>query len=205
VSNASSEALLTATIARMSQRFDDYTNDHYEPETLTLILNGTGSTRLYLPKRILSLTSVATTDYAGNATTQASTVYRLHKSLSGGTERSDVQQDYLEIIGGQYLTGVPQVWGQEYSNGTWPSGEQNVTVVGSFGWTTTPGDVKRAVALMVYLHYKPRDKALWQTQSFSTADATYNLIDPSPNRPTGVKEIDDAIERYRYDPALLVA
>jgi hypothetical protein len=187
-----SDANITSAIARFSQRFDDYTNDHFEAEAITLTLTGDGTPRLLLPKRCTAITAIALTDTAGNSTTQTSTVYRLHSSLYSSGSKRLYELDYVELIyGAGGLVGYPFDHWNMY---TWPCDTNSISVTGSFGWNTTPGDVKRAVALMVYDHFKPMDASLHRTQSFTTEKAAINL---SASQPTGIPECDDIIAAYK--------
>lgn len=184
---------LTAAIIRFSQRFDDFTNDHFESAGLTLELDGEGEGRIYLPRRTTAVATVNIRDETGTLTTQDTTSYRLHSSLVAGTTRSG-DWDWLDAVPfGVGFAGVPvtnsNVW-------CWPGGPQTVQVTGAFGWTVTPGDVKRAVALMVFDHFKPIRNDLRRTQSFTTDSAAINL---AITKPTGIPECDDIIEEYRRE------
>jgi len=191
-----SDANLASAITRFSQRFDNYTNDHFESEAVVLTLQGDGtSRRLVLPKRCTAISAISITDTNGTVTAQTSSVYRLHSSLysSGSKRLSKDDFDYVElIVGNGGLTGYPSDHWNMYA---WPADAGSVSVNGTFGWTTTPGDVKRAVALMVFDHFKPIRNDLRRTQSFTTADSAVNL---SASDPTGIPEADDIITDYVY-------
>src|SRR5678815_2234573 len=93
------DAVLNATIASQSLRIDSLTNDHYESESLTLNLDvASTSDRVYLPKRVRSLSQVNTRNFAGTLTTEATTVYRMHSSLTaaGDARVTKGGMDYLE-------------------------------------------------------------------------------------------------------------
>lgn len=164
-----SEPRLTPAIARLSRRFDELTRDHFEEEAgLVLELAGSGTDRLYLPKRCTAVTAVKTRDEAGVLTAESASVYRLIASLeSAGTRRRDRGAiDYLELVpGGDYLT----------TGSVWPAGPQTVQITGDFGWKAVPADVKRAVALLVYDHFKPVADVLRRAVRVATADAQYTL------------------------------
>src|SRR5690242_9777346 len=141
-----SDANLTTLIARMSAKFDFYTQDSYSKTAGDIIrVDGSGSDTLYLPERCTALTTVETLNPdAITWTTQVSTVYEFVSSLdSAGAVRSQLCDiDHLTIHPPQMLVNV-------YASGSiWPQGTHNVRITGDFGWTTTPGDVKRAIALM---------------------------------------------------------
>jgi hypothetical protein len=181
---------VTAAIARQSQHFDDLVNDHFETETVTLELDGDGTSRLLLPKRCTAVSTVKTRDYAGTLTTQASTQYRLHSSLySTGSKRLG-DMDWLDTV--PLSGGLSLVVGDIYA---WPEGPQTVQVVGSFGWTTTPADVKRAVALLVWDHFKPDDEHIRRASQWGTQQATFVRSDGA----TGLPEVDKIVDDYKRD------
>lgn len=182
---------LTATIARCSQRFDNATNDHFSSETpVTMTLHGDGTPRLELPRRTTALTSVAIVNWVGTSTVQASTVYRLHPSLDAGAEvRTPGASDYIDIIPGQVLSGL-----SSGSGSCWPTETNSVVVIATTGWTTTPADVKRAVALLVYAEYKPQAPVLSVVSSWNNAGTNYQR---SPG-PFGIPVADDIAAAYQY-------
>lgn len=183
---------LTLAIARMSQRFDNATNDHFETATpVTLTLRGNGTSILDLPRRTTAVTSVTTLDYTGSSTTQTSTLWRLHSSLNstGSAIAYDGVLDWLEVTSGQYLLGITGTSGYY-----WPTAANAVTVIGTFGWTVTPTDVKRAVALLVYDQFKPEADILRRANQLSDAGTIYQLSTSD----TGLPEVDAIIEQYTY-------
>lgn len=188
---------LTAAIARMSQRFDNACNDHFSTETgIVLTLRGNETTLLDLPRRCTAVTQVAIVNSSGTSTVQAATSYRLHSSLdpAGAEVRSPGARDWLEVVPYQYLTGL------SYGSGTvWPCEPNSVVVTGTFGWTVTPADVKRAVAIMVWDHFKPLRADLRSAASFTTADISVQRAEQIPE----VAEIITAYT-YRAKPEVLV-
>lgn len=192
-----SDATLGSAIARLSQRFDDLTSDHFESETLTLELDGDGTTRILLPRRCTALTTVKTRDQAGTLTLQASTAYRLHSSLdSTGSKRIYGSLDWIDLVplSGGLVSTVDGPYG-------WPCGPQTVQVVGTFGWTTCPTDVKRAVALMVYDHFKPISDQTRRAEGWVINGISYTRSVTG----TGLPEVDAVIDDYRRDTDLPIA
>lgn len=184
-------AALTAAITRMTQRFMDYTDDSYEQENLTLQLQGDGSSStLFLPKRCTAVTQVRTLSTTGTYTVQTSTYYRLRSSLyaNGSKRLGDV--DYLELVRSAPVIGY-----------CWPGESNSVEVTGQFGWTTCPGDVKRAVALMCWDHFKPQRGDLRRASRVTTEGSTTEYLPPDPanNIWTGIPEVDDVVREYRRD------
>lgn len=137
------DALLTSLIAQVGQQVEYDLWDDFDPPSPdndeTVEVSGQDSTRLYLPRRCRSVTTVKTRNDAGTLTTEAATAYRLHSSLvTGGTAIRDRRRtDYLEALSG-------------LTTGTWLAGEQTVQVVGKFGWAAVPDDIKRLIALRIY-------------------------------------------------------
>lgn len=196
------DALVTAAITRFSQRFDDWTLDHFSTQTAqVLYYDGEGLSRLYLPRRCTAITTVEIAATDGTLTSQSSSVYRLHSSLdSTGSTRID-EWDFLDVVplsGG--LTGTP--YGFVYQ---WPWGVNSVKITGTFGWTVTPGDVKRAVALLVWDHFKPLRGDLKQAQSWQTADIAIQRAVTDDAHPSGIPEVDQIVASYKRDTRLLVA
>jgi hypothetical protein len=192
---------LADAITRLSVRLDDWTNDHFESEMLTLGLDGRGGGNLLLPKRCTAVTQVDIRNSSGALTTQDVARYRLHSSLEGGTRRKDdATDDWLELVPGSGgLTGLPAGWTDVY---LWPLGLLTVDVTGAFGWTAVPGDIKRALALLVWDHFKALRQDLRRTSRYSTAEMT---VDPADASPSGILEVDAIIAAYRREPSPAIA
>jgi hypothetical protein len=190
---------LADAITRLSARLDDWTNDHYESETLTLGITGTGGTNLLLPKRCTAVTQVHIRNHLGVLTTQDASRYRLHSSLEGGTRRISTD-DWLELVGGTGgLTGLPYGQTERY---LWPTGILSVDVAGSFGWTAVPGDIKRALALLVWDHFKSFRSDLRRASRYQTAELA---VDVSVGTPSGMPEVDAIVADYRRDSGPSIA
>jgi hypothetical protein len=165
----------------------------------TYDLRGSGTSQLFLPARCTAVTTVKTRDYLGNLTTQAATAYRLVSSLdsTGAYRLTSCQYDYLEIPPYQYLAGVVGSTGY-----AWPIGAETIQVVGTFGWTVTPTDVNRCIALLVFDHFKPLAPGLRRAETMETVDARYTFN--AATDITGITEADDIIADYRRSTGLLV-
>ena len=151
---------------------DDFEPAGGDPDE-TVECDGSGRARMYTPRRVRSLTTVKLRATDGTLTTQASTAYRLHSSLIGGTAMLDgARLDYLE-----HLTDV------------WPLGTQTVQLVGKFGWSAVPTDIKRLVALKVYDIIKGNADPLSRIIQRQTLDATITYGPP--------EEITALENRYR--------
>lgn len=196
VSNANTEALLGATIARMVERFEELTNDRFISETLTLDIDGSGHRKLVLPKRCTGITTLSLRQDSGSYVAQsASNTYQLHSSLyaSGAKRIGDV--DWVEVLPhGDGLVSLPTGGHPFY----WPRGQYAVRIAGTWGWTTTPADVKRAIALLVYDHYKPIRDDLRRAEGYRTQDADIRLV-PVDGTSTGLPEVDRIVAEYRRE------
>ena len=195
------DAILTSTIARMADRIEILCDDEFVSSSKTYDLRGDGTGQLTLPLRCTAISTVKTRDYLGTLTTQSATAYRLHSSLdSAGASRISLDDyDYLEIVPYQYLQGlIGQPWWK------WPIGPNTVQVVGTFGWTVTPADISRAIALLTYDAVKAQAANLRRATQLQTADAVYTYTPTDPLRPTGIDEADDIIRAYARSSGLMV-
>ncbi len=195
-----SDARLTAAIAAISERLDRLTNDHFETQTgVTLEVDVTDHTgRLALPRRTTAVTTVKTRDELGVLTTQASTTYRFRSSLDAAGATRIGESDYLDIIPeGVGLTLTPWAW-------SWPYGTQTVQVLGTFGWTVTPRDIKRAVAVLAFDHFKEQRGDLGRAVRYTTGEIAVERSVPDADHPTGLLEVDAIVTDYhRYAGAMV--
>jgi len=183
---------LVELIASVSQRIDEITHDHFETQTGVLLEHdvSVSSPRLYLSRRCTAATTVKTRDYAGTLTTQAATVYRFHSSLdtAGAVKLGDL--DYLDIIpDGPGLALTTSAW-------SWPIGPQTVQVTGTYGWTVTPGDIKRACALMVWDVFKREGGDVRRASRWARGDLT---VERATDSETGLPEADEILKTYTRD------
>lgn len=184
-----SDADLDSVIALVATRIELATGDRFDPPVPdndeALDCAGSGTTRLYVPRRVRSITTLKTRDTAGTLTTQASGSYRLHSSLNAaGTAMADgAHLDWLDVL-------LPLTVGS-----VWPSGAATVQITGKFGWAAVPDDIKRLTALLVYDAVKARDDPLSRISSRTTIDAAYTYGEP--------REVLDILQRYSR-PTVLV-
>lgn len=191
------DAQLTAAIERLSQRIDLYTRDHFDPEvaqTINLDVRGV-SRRLLVPKRVRSVTAVKLVDLDGGETAQDATDYRVLSSLddTGTAMLTQRKYDSLEVVLGQTLSD-----GYE----TWPQGAGTVKVTGDFSWAGCPGDIQRALALMVFDHFKPINNNLRRAQRWGNGEMFYVAGETAP---TGMPEVDEILNAYRRAEPIGVA
>lgn len=190
------DAVITAAIARMTERFEYYADDQFESTAATtIILPGSGLSRLRIPKRTTAVTTLKTVDYAGTETTQAATTYRLHSSLNTAGTKATGLFDFVEILAG--TSGFTNMLNPYYFD----RGAGTVKLTGTFGWTVTPPDVKRAVALMVWDALQPRRADLHRVTSVSNTSEAISYADTEP---TGMLEVDDIIQQFSRHTSAMV-
>lgn len=188
------DAALTAAIARQTARFDSWTQDHFEPTTGAVDVDGHGGLRLYLPARYSAVTSVKTRDAFGTLSSAVDvSAYRLHSSLNAaGTDRRTPNAilDWLELVPGS--VGLPL--GGWY----WPTDSKAVEVTGTYGWAAPPGDVKMAVAWLVWDHFKTIRPNLRTAEQLSTGGAITRFVTPDPANGifSGIGMVDEIVARY---------
>ena len=189
---------VTAAVAAMAARVEAWCDDRFTSDTATYDLSGDGTATLYLPARCTAVSSVKTRDPLGTLTTQDTGVYRLVSSLdAAGAERLGPDAtDYLEVVPSRYLAGVMS------PSGAWPVGPEVVEVAGTFGWVTTPRDVSRVVALLVWDHFKALDPYRRSAQQWNTFDTQYVREEGGPST---MREANDIIAAYRRPSGALVA
>lgn len=181
-----SNAALTDIIAAASVGVDQFTDDHFEPQTgVTLDLYVPWYDRLFLP-RIRAITSVATRQADDSFLTVAASKYQIVASALGATVADQVQiegRDYLELRG----------WGTAYSTTV-------VRVIGNFAWPVTPVEIKRATALVVWDWARQKSDQLQRSDHWETAGSVFDVTAPNPTR---VPEANDILHRYQRALAIV--
>jgi hypothetical protein len=182
------DPMVSSAIEAAQQRVDTLTDDHFEPENLTLDLDvDSAAERLYLPRRVRSITSVSTRNFTGALTAENAAAYRTHTSLNAaGTDRltPTSNKDWLQII----PDGVGLTTGM-----FWPVGPQTVRVTGSFSWAATPGDIKKAVALITWDRLMRESGDIRRASRWQRGDLT---VERATDSLTGIPEADDLIEPF---------
>ncbi len=178
------DALLDLHIAQMAAHIETELDDDFDPPTPdndeTINVDGTLGSRLYVPRRTRSLTTVSSQPLLGSVTLIASTSYRLHSSLNaaGTAMVGRAKRDWIDSLSGT----------------TWNS-PGGIQLVGKFGWSAVPTDIKRLVALRVYRLIKSSSDPLTTIAQRTTADA---IITYGPSQ-----EETRIVDRYsRLMPAM---
>jgi hypothetical protein len=180
------DAYVDLIIAQVTTQVELDLADDFEPpnpDTDEVIsVDGSGWSRLYLPRRVRSLTTVETRALEV-FTVQASTTWRLRKSLNtAGTAMVEGRvSDWIDAV--------------SLSTAVWPFGADTVRLTGKFGWAVVPDDIKRLVALRVYDLIKGNGDPLSRIVQRQTLDAT---ITYGPSA-----EVADIMSRYQRTPLVV--
>lgn len=154
-----SDAQLDLFIAGEAGQVELELQDDFDPPNPdndeTIYVDGSAGSRLYIPRRTRSLTTVSTRSLSGTITAVTSTSYLLNSSLNaaGTAMRDKRKRDWLDSLSG--------------STWNWAGGVQ---LIGKFGWAAVPTDIKRLVALRVY------DVVKWTSDPLSTV-VTRSTVD----------------------------
>lgn len=152
--------LLIAQVAGLVELELDDDFDPPNPDNdETIFVDGTLGSRLYVPRRVRSLTSVSTRSLSGTITAIAATSYRLHSSLVAGLAMLDGnrKRDWIESL----------------SYTAWAA--DGIQLVGKFGWAAPPNDIRRLVALRVYDMVKATGDPLSTVSQKVTSDGSIVL------------------------------
>jgi len=180
------DAYVDLIIAQVTTQVELDLADDFEPpnpDTDEIIsVDGGGWSRLYLPRRVRSLTTVETRALEV-FTVQASTTWRLRKSLNaaGSAMVEGRVSDWLDAV--------------SLSTSAWPYGADTVRLTGKFGWAVVPDDIKRLVALKTYDLIKGQGDPLSRIVQRQTFDATVTY-GPSA-------EVTDIMSRYQRTPLVV--
>jgi hypothetical protein len=180
------DAYIDLIITRVATQIELDLSDDFDPpnpDTDEVIdVDGSGWSRLYLQRRVRSLTTVETRALEVY-TVQASTKWRLRKSLNtAGTAMIEGRvSDWLDAV--------------SLSTSVWPFGADTVRLTGKFGWAVVPDDIKRLVALKVYDQIKGNADPLSRIVQRQTLDATITYGPSS--------EITDIMSRYQRTPLVV--
>lgn len=155
------DAQLDLLIAQVAGQFELELDDDFDPPSPdndeTIYVDGVYGSRLYVPRRVRSLTTVSTRSLSGTITALTSTSYRLRSSLNG--------------TGTAMVEGRRRDWIDSLSWNTWAS-DGGIQLVGKFGWAAVPTDIKRLVALRVYDVMKATADPLSTVTQRVTGDGT---------------------------------
>ena len=170
---------------------ESITNDRFYSSTETNLFDGNGKNVLFFAPRtsyqILTITSVKDLDIDG--VTVIETL----------VENSDFVRypHYLEV--GKSWPGDTPRRGV-FRGGTWPLGQNNIQVIGTWGRTTTPVEIIRATKLLAIETLKPGSTKMTRddvTQAvWSDFTVTFKGNDLATGMGTGFLEVDKLLSRF---------
>lgn len=215
---------------------DRYTGRFFEPRDLTITIDGTGSKTLLLGHPIIAIGSIKIgDDFSTTEEVDLDDVRIYNRHLTENlTEPDDRETPKIEIY--EYDAREEQIpmLGEDsafsiFGMGRWPEGDQNVQIVGTFGYTDydpdeeveegeapqgmTPLLIQRAAVLMCLRDLRPAysegsmredDMNRSRVTSFRTRDQSITLEKPSmvfgAGSFTGDPEIDRILLEYVRPP-----
>jgi len=150
------DLVITQVVTQIELDLDDDFDPPNPDNDETIYVGGTIGSRLYIPRRVRSLTTVSTQPLSGSPTAISSTSYRLHASLNtAGTAMVDRRRrDWLD-------SNSATIW----------ASAGGIQLIGKFGWAVVPGDIKRLASLRVYRMVKANADPLTTITQRTTADA----------------------------------
>ena len=216
------DARLSTLIEMASREFDRWTGRFFEPRPMRFKLNGKGNGTILLGDPIISIDSVSVWGEPfeiDDPDDPPFVVFNRH--LGGMTSPDDRVNPRIQLVQ-ERGSRTPTI---HLLNGmyVWPVGQQNIEIVGTFGYTDpdgtptgrTPLLVKRAVMLLVAERLTPvgdtdaRAEARFASRVIEerTRDQAYKLdkigTDPrSTGRFTGIPEVDQIIAFFRKGAAV---
>jgi len=142
VPSAWSDADVLTVVEEMEDQVDQLTRDRWDILSRSYILDGTGKTNLYFAQktlfRCLSITSVSwrkeydySDTFAADGEAVAEDSYRRHPYFCERLQNSPETRRYLT------------------EQGVWERGRQNYKITGTWGHSSVPKGIKRAVVLLV--------------------------------------------------------
>lgn len=173
----------TSAVAVADSWIDKITGDHYESTALTLTLDGSGNNLQSLLHstllKVISVTSIKLLDPRNTDYTYDAT-----------------KPEYF--VYAHYLR-------RYYDSEIWPTGFQNIQVIGTFGWSTVPGPIAQASTQLTRMILDPDSELDMSALSIRIGDlsftrARYDNVDDSDM--TGVPAVDRILRLYQ-NPALL--
>lgn len=141
--DAKSDSEINAVVARAERLINAYTRQNFNltSPASPILVDGSGSVRLVLPQRIVTLSQL-----------------RFLIVSDGGTvDDAEVVTDVFIDKGWYLIAGDEQIrlrqrLGKNYGNDAgiiFPCGKQNIEVTGTFGYSSVPSDVNQATCALV--------------------------------------------------------
>ena len=189
VENNYSDAEISDELDLMESLIDHICNDSFYNQTATYKFDGNGLTKLFFQpdvvSRLITVTSVK--DYDVDGTT-------LLRTYVEGTDF--VVYDYYLETAISFPSDTPRRG--VFRGGTWPKGQKNLWIAGTWGRATVPLEIKRAALMLAmerlepgFLKMSPKDvsQVVW-------GDFTASFKGIEKGMSTGYAEVDRMLERY---------
>lgn len=209
------DARVSAAILVASQLIEAFTGRWFEPRSLDFHIDGTGKRSIHFDQPIIEVTELYVDEVAYEITDNIA-IYNRHIS-EGLLEPDDRENPRLELI----YPLDSSVYYRTADLRVFPGGQQNVRIVGTFGYTDpdgtasgkTPDLIRHACKLLAIRNLPLKGAAvtgvpssmLWRVSEMKTRDQTIkftaanaaNLGRASMGLYTGDPEIDQILLRYR--------
>jgi len=188
-------AEITAEIVFAEAMIDEICEDIFYSKNATHYFDGLGNVKLFFsPKvkaRLLTITSVKELDLDGSTvldTFVENTDYKAYpfyletaRSFSGDTPRR------------RFGTG-----------GRWPKGQKNIQIIGAWGHSAVPADIKRATILLTLERLKPGSTNQTPSEIMQSGWGDFQVTFKSGSgivsgQETGLVEVDRLLRRHYND------
>jgi len=137
-----SDARVSMAISLASQQIEMFTGRWFEPRSLDFLADGRNARSIHLEQPIIEISNV----YVGTVEISLTDLIIYNRHMTGLTNPDDRENPRIELF---------QTFGYDFASvgGTgcrwFPQGQQNVRVVGTFGYTDYDGTVTGKIPLMI--------------------------------------------------------
>jgi hypothetical protein len=188
--SAYTTAEIDTVITRTEEYIEYVTNDVFYSKTATFKFDGNGQNKLFFvpvtPLKLLTITSVKDLDFDGSTVIQTfveNTDYKKYDFFIE-THRRYPNNDVRRGIG---------------RGGNWPRGQKNIEVVGTWGHSATPEDIKWCTTVLTIERLKPGTSKLTSrdVKQVNWSDYTVTFAGTSDEgNLTGFIDVDRILSKY---------
>lgn len=214
------DARVSSAILLASQLIETFTGRWFEPRSLDFHVDGTGKRSIHLDQPIIEVSELYLDDTAYDLVDDVA-VYNRHIS-EGLLEPDDRENPRLELV----YPLESSVYYRAAGLRVFPEGQQNIRIVGTFGYTDpdgtasgkTPDLIRHVCKLIAIRNLAPKgapvtgvpSSAFWRVSEMKTRDQTIKFSGASASSLgrasvglyTGDPEIDQILLRYRRTPKI---
>lgn len=198
---AYSSAEIEAEISFAETLIEEICEDVFYSKSATHTFDGTGNVKLFfMPKvkyRLLTATSVKELDLDGTTV------------LDTFTENVDFKLYPFYVETSRYVEGDSprRRFG---TGGVWPTGQNNIQIVGTWGHSAVPAEIKRATILLALERLKPgsTNQTPGDVRSIGWDDFRVSFKASGASNTyseTGLNEVDRILRRYLNDVDLFLS